>query len=45
VLAGFCGGVGRGLVEGPVEYIKVRRQVREVQGRVPPAAPCSSACM
>jgi hypothetical protein len=27
VLAGFCGGIGRGLVEGPVEYIKVRRQV------------------
>lgn len=27
VAAGFLGGVGRGLVEGPVEYIKVRRQV------------------
>mgnify|MGYP006431538817 FL=1 len=27
VLAGFAGGVGRGLVEGPFEYIKVRRQV------------------
>lgn len=27
VLAGFFGGIGRGLVEGPVEYIKVRRQV------------------
>ena len=25
--AGFAGGVGRGLVEGPFEYIKVRRQV------------------
>ena len=27
VVAGFFGGIGRGLVEGPVEYIKVRRQV------------------
>jgi len=27
VFAGFCGGVGRGLVEGPFEYVKVRRQV------------------
>lgn len=27
VLAGFCGGIGRGLVEGPFEYVKVRRQV------------------
>ena len=27
VLAGFAGGIGRGLVEGPFEYIKVRRQV------------------
>ena len=27
--AGFCGGVGRGLVEGPFEYIKVRRQVHQ----------------
>lgn len=27
VVAGFAGGVGRGLVEGPFEYIKVRRQV------------------
>lgn len=26
-LAGFIGGIGRGLVEGPFEYIKVRRQV------------------
>ena len=25
--AGFCGGVARGLVEGPFEYIKTRRQV------------------
>ena len=28
MLAGFCGGVARGLVEGPFEYIKVRRQVQ-----------------
>ena len=28
-LAGFCGGIGRGLVEGPFEYIKVRRQVHQ----------------
>ena len=27
VFAGFCGGVSRGLVEGPFEYIKTRRQV------------------
>ena len=27
ILAGFCGGIGRGVVEGPFEYIKVRRQV------------------
>jgi len=27
VLAGFCGGIARGLVEGPFEYIKTRRQV------------------
>lgn len=27
VCAGFLGGIGRGLVEGPFEYIKVRRQV------------------
>jgi solute carrier family 25 (mitochondrial carnitine/acylcarnitine transporter), member 20/29 len=26
-IAGFIGGIGRGLVEGPFEYIKVRRQV------------------
>lgn len=25
--AGFCGGLGRGLVEGPADYIKTRRQV------------------
>lgn len=29
VLAGCCGGIGRGFVEGPFEYIKVRRQVAE----------------
>jgi len=29
VVAGFCGGLGRGLVEGPVDYIKVRRQVAQ----------------
>eukprot|EP00940_MAST-03C_sp_MAST-3C-sp2_P000543 g543.t1 len=29
VAAGFWGGIGRGLVEGPFEYIKVRRQVHE----------------
>ena len=27
VIAGFCGGIGRGLVEAPVEMIKVRKQV------------------
>lgn len=27
LLAGFCGGLGRGLVEGPADYIKTRRQV------------------
>ena len=27
ILAGFCGGIGRGLVEGPFEYIKVKRQL------------------
>jgi hypothetical protein len=27
VVAGFCGGIGRGLVEGPFEMVKVRRQV------------------
>jgi solute carrier family 25 carnitine/acylcarnitine transporter 20/29 len=27
LLAGFVGGAGRGLVEGPFEYVKVRRQV------------------
>jgi len=29
IVAGFCGGVGRGMVEGPVDYIKVRRQVAQ----------------
>ena len=28
VIAGFAGGIGRGLVEGPFEYIKTRRQVQ-----------------
>ena len=28
VLAGFCGGIGRGLVEGPFEMVKVRRQMQ-----------------
>jgi solute carrier family 25 carnitine/acylcarnitine transporter 20/29 len=27
VAAGFAGGLGRGLVEGPFEYVKVKRQV------------------
>jgi len=27
LVAGFCGGLGRGLVEGPADYIKTRRQV------------------
>jgi solute carrier family 25 carnitine/acylcarnitine transporter 20/29 len=27
VVAGFCGGISRGIIEGPFEYIKVRRQV------------------
>lgn len=29
IMAGFAGGVGRGLVEGPFEYIKTRRQVNQ----------------
>jgi len=29
VVAGFAGGVSRGIVEGPFEYIKVRRQVEQ----------------
>lgn len=29
VTSGFAGGIGRGLVEGPFEYIKTRRQVQE----------------
>lgn len=29
VLAGFFGGIGRGVTEGPFEYIKVRRQVNQ----------------
>ncbi len=28
VVAGFAGGIGRGLVEGPFEYVKTRRQVQ-----------------
>mmetsp|Transcript_8430 Transcript_8430/g.18926 ORF Transcript_8430/g.18926 Transcript_8430/m.18926 type:complete len:194 (+) Transcript_8430:478-1059(+) len=27
VFAGWCGGIGRGLVEGPFEMVKVRRQL------------------
>lgn len=27
LVAGFCGGLGRGLVEAPADYIKTRRQV------------------
>jgi solute carrier family 25 carnitine/acylcarnitine transporter 20/29 len=27
LVAGFCGGLGRGIVEGPADYIKTRRQV------------------
>jgi solute carrier family 25 (mitochondrial carnitine/acylcarnitine transporter), member 20/29 len=27
VIAGFCGGLGRGIVEAPFEYVKVRRQL------------------
>ena len=27
VAAGFAGGIGRGIAEGPFEYVKVRRQV------------------
>ena len=27
IFAGFCGGISRGLVEGPFEYIKTRKQV------------------
>jgi solute carrier family 25 carnitine/acylcarnitine transporter 20/29 len=29
IVAGFLGGVGRGMVEGPVEYVKTRRQVNQ----------------
>mmetsp|Transcript_6593 Transcript_6593/g.7987 ORF Transcript_6593/g.7987 Transcript_6593/m.7987 type:complete len:268 (+) Transcript_6593:130-933(+) len=29
IFAGFCGGIGRGLVEAPFEFIKVRRQVEK----------------
>jgi solute carrier family 25 (mitochondrial carnitine/acylcarnitine transporter), member 20/29 len=29
VFAGFVGGIGRGIVEGPFEYVKVRRQVQQ----------------
>jgi solute carrier family 25 carnitine/acylcarnitine transporter 20/29 len=29
IVAGFAGGIGRGLVEGPFEYIKTRRQVNQ----------------
>jgi len=29
VFGGFCGGIARGLVEGPFEYIKVSRQLEE----------------
>lgn len=28
IVAGVCGGLGRGAVEGPFEYIKVRQQVK-----------------
>jgi solute carrier family 25 carnitine/acylcarnitine transporter 20/29 len=28
ILAGVCGGISRGVIEGPLEYIKVRRQVQ-----------------
>ncbi len=28
IVAGFAGGMGRGLVEGPFEYVKTRRQVQ-----------------
>jgi solute carrier family 25 carnitine/acylcarnitine transporter 20/29 len=27
IIAGFCGGLARGIVEGPFEFMKVRRQV------------------
>lgn len=29
IAAGFAGGIGRGLIEGPFEYIKTRRQVNQ----------------
>lgn len=38
VISGFCGGLARGIVETPVEFMKVRRQVarrwewREIAG-------------
>lgn len=28
VIAGFSGGIGRGMVEGPFEFLKVRRQIQ-----------------
>jgi len=33
VISGFIGGIGRGLVEGPFEFMKVRRQVLELGGK------------
>ena len=27
IIGGICGGIGRGLIEGPFEFVKVRRQV------------------
>lgn len=29
IAAGVCGGIGRGLIEGPFEYVKVRRQLEQ----------------
>jgi len=29
IFAGVCGGIGRGVIEGPFEYIKVRRQLAQ----------------
>jgi solute carrier family 25 carnitine/acylcarnitine transporter 20/29 len=29
IFSGLCGGIGRGVIEGPFEYIKVRRQLMQ----------------
>ena len=41
VAAGFCGGIGRGLVEGPFEMAKVRNQGKSIRISL---AHCSNSC-